>query len=122
MARATGSRRIEAEEQALRRILSSTVARLVVAIFVLQIACGGIAMVLLHAQMEQVIAADRMRQIFDVRDDLVAAFYDGGQAGLNRYVAEQRGSVGDPLVFVAVAPSQGGGAPLLIRFGIPQKP
>jgi len=98
----------------VRRFLSSTVARLVIAIFVLQLACGGIAMVLLHSQIVQVIAADRARQIFDVRDDLMAAYYEGGRQGLARYVADQRGSVGDPLIFVAIGPAGAtGGAPLL---------
>jgi len=98
----------------MRRFLSSTVARLVIAIFVLQLACGGIAMVLLHSQIVQVIAADRTRQIFDVRDDLVGAYYEGGRQGLSRYVAEQRGSVGDPLIFVAIGPAGAtGGEPLL---------
>jgi len=54
------------------------------------------------------------RQIFDVRDDLVGAYYEGGRQGLSRYVAEQRGSVGDPLIFVAIGPAGAtGGEPLL---------
>jgi signal transduction histidine kinase len=87
----------------LQRLLGSTVARLVTAIFVLQILAVGAAMLLLHSQMLQIIAVDRARQIFDVRDDLVAAFYEDGRDGLVRYVNERRGSVADPLVFVAVA-------------------
>jgi signal transduction histidine kinase len=103
----------------LGRLLGSTVARLVAAIFVLQILAVGAALLLLHSQMLQVIGADRARQIFDVRDDLVAAFYEGGRGGLVRYVEERRGSVADPLIFVAVS---GGGASVMNHLGAAPAP
>ena len=96
----------------LRRVFTSTVARLVAAIFVLQIASGAVALVLLHSQMLQVIRSDRTRQILDVRDDLVAAYYEGGHDGLADFVSERRGSTADPLIFVAVS---GSGPPLMVH-------
>jgi len=96
----------------IRRLWSSTVARIVTAIFALQILSGAATMLLLHAQMLQVIGADRTRQVLDVRDDLLAAFYEGGHDGLARYVVERRGSVADPLIFVALS---GNGAPVLVH-------
>lgn len=85
-------------------LLSTTVARLVAAIFVLQLLAMGAAILLLRTQMVQVIDADRARHIQDVRDDLLGAYYDGGRDGLTRFVAAGRGSVADPLVFVAILP------------------
>ncbi|HEY6868494.1 MAG TPA: ATP-binding protein [Novosphingobium sp.] len=91
----------------MSRLLTSTVARLVAAIFVLQLAVMLAAILLLRAQMLQVIETDRARQISDVRDDLLAAYYDGGSPELLRTISEGRGGIADPLVFVAVqAPGQ----------------
>lgn len=98
----------------LRRLFSSTVAWLVAAIFLLQLASVAAAMMLLHSQMLQVISADRTRQILDVRDDLVAAYYKGGHAGLASSMHDRRGSVADPLIFASVSSEDGTGpAPLL---------
>ena len=94
----------------LRRLASSTVARLIAAIFVLQVVSGGAAIVLLRAKMLQVIDADRTRQIIDLRNDLLGAYYDGGYPALARFVAERRGSIADPLIFVGVS---GSGPPVL---------
>ena len=96
----------------LRRLFTSTVARLVAAIFVLQLASGAVALALLHSQMLQVIASDRTRQILDVRDDLLAAYYEGGREGLTEFIAARRGSTVDPLIFVAVS---GSGPPQLVH-------
>jgi signal transduction histidine kinase len=38
----------------------------------------------------------------DVRDDLLAAYYDGGYAGLHDFVAQRKGSISDPLIFVVL--------------------
>lgn len=102
----------------IRRLWSSTVARIVAAIFALQILSGAATMLLLHSQMLQVIGADRGRQINDLRDDLLAAYYEGGPEGLIRYINDGHGSVSDPLVFVAVT---GRGAPVLVHLAqVPQ--
>lgn len=87
----------------LRRLGTSTVVRLVAAIFLLQVVSGGAAIVLLRAKMQQQIVADRTRQIFDVRDDLLDAFYEGGYEQVAREVAERRGSVSDPLILVGLS-------------------
>lgn len=100
----------------LRRLFSSTVARFVAAIFVLQIGSGAAALLLLHDQMLQVIGADRTRQILDVRDDLVAAYYEGGHDGLTNFVEERRGSTADPLIFIAIT---GNGPSLLVHVAQP---
>lgn len=97
----------------MRRLLSSTAARLVAAIFVLQLAVMVAAIVLLRAQMLQVIESDRARQIADVREDLLSAFYDSGRDGLVRQVTARRGSLADPLVFAAVSAGPAGDGPVL---------
>lgn len=94
----------------LRRLATSTILRLIAAIFVLQVLSGGAAIVLLRAKMLQVIDLDRTRQIVDLRDDLIGAYYEGGFQELTRFVEERRGSVADPLIFVAIA---GPGEPVL---------
>lgn len=99
----------------LRRLASSTVARLIAAIFVLQVISGGAAIVLLRAKMLQVIDTDRTRQIVDLRNDLLDAYYSGGYRALSGFVAERRGSVADPLIFVAVT---GNGPPVLSRVAV----
>lgn len=99
----------------LRRLASSTVARLIAAIFVLQVISGGAAIVLLRAKMLQVIDTDRTRQIVDLRNDLLDAYYNGGYRALAGFVAERRGSVADPLIFVAVT---GSGPPVLSRIAV----
>ncbi|WP_245647747.1 sensor histidine kinase [Novosphingobium lentum] len=85
-----------------RARLSPTMVRLVVAVFVLQIASSVAAIAFLRTQMLDVVGADRVRQVIDVRDDLLAAFYDGGREELDDFVAQRRGRSADPLVFVAV--------------------
>ena len=97
-----------------RQLLSTTVARLVGVIFVLQVLVIAAAILLLRIQMLQVIESDRTRHIHDVRDDLLDAWYDGGPTGLGRFVGERRGSIADPLVFVAVMPRAGTAAPALL--------
>jgi signal transduction histidine kinase len=97
----------------VRRLLSSTAARLVAAIFILQLVVISAAILLLRAQMLQVIQNDRGRQIHDVRDDLLAAYYDGGREALVRQVAAARGTLADPLVFVAVSGGPAHNPPVL---------
>lgn len=91
----------------MRRIVSSTVARLVIAIFALQILSGAAAIGLLRLQMLQVVEADRTRQVLDVRDDLLATYYNGGRTALERGVAQPSGSLSDPLIFVAITQGEG---------------
>lgn len=94
----------------MRRLLSSTVLWLAAAIFALQFLSSGVAIWFLRAQMQGIVHADRTREVLDVRDDLLATYYDGGPAALRMQVSGRRGSVADPLIFVALT---GRGAPLL---------
>lgn len=86
----------------LRRFASSTIVRLVAAIFLLQVVTGGAAIVLVRARTLQVIEAERTRQVMDLRNELQGAYYQGGRAALQRYIADRRGSLTDPLIFVAL--------------------
>jgi len=86
----------------LRRLLSSTVVRLVAAIFLVQLISGGAAIYLLRMQMLRVVHAERVRQVGEVRDDLLQEYYDGGRARLAEAIASRSGSAADPLVFVAL--------------------
>ena len=97
----------------MRRLLSSTAARLVAAIFVLQMAVMAVAILLLRTQMLQVIEGDRARHITDLRDDLLSAYYDAGRDGLVRQLLERRGSLADPLVFASVGGNATGATPVL---------
>jgi hypothetical protein len=47
---------------------------LVAAVFVLQLLSSAAAIYFLRGQMLEVVRADRMRQVIDVRDDLLAAY------------------------------------------------
>lgn len=94
----------------MRRLFSSTIARLVAAIFLVQILSGGAAIYLLRTQMLQVVHAERARQVGEARDDLLQSYYDGGRARLVEDISSKRGSSADPLVFVALS---GNGPPLL---------
>ncbi|MEO0030327.1 MAG: hypothetical protein RIS94_85 [Pseudomonadota bacterium] len=94
----------------IRTRLSSTMTRLVVAIFVLQLLSSALAIFFLRGQMLDVVHADRVRQVVDVREDLLAAYYDGGRAELADFIANRRGSASDPTVFTALT---GDGPPVL---------
>ena len=86
----------------MRRLFSSTIAWLGIAIFLLQLLSSGAAIYLLRTQMETIVHSDRLRQVLDVRDGLLAAFKDGGQGGLRDLIRQQRGSVADPLIFISL--------------------
>lgn len=85
--------------------------RLVGAVFVLQLFSNGAAIFFLRTQLVEVVQADRARQVVDVRDDLLAAYYDGGRGELVDFIRSRRGSAADPTVFVAL--TGGEGAPVL---------
>lgn len=91
-----------------RRRLSPTMLRLVAAVFVLQLLSSAAAIFFLRGQMLEVVRADREDQVIDVRDDLLAAYYEGGRSALATYIREQRGSAADPGVLIALS---GGGGP-----------
>jgi len=93
-----------------RRGLSPTMMRLVTAVFVLQVLSSAAAILFLRGQMLEVVRLDRERQVTDVRDDLLAAYYDGGRSELADFITARRGSAADPSVFIALT---GQGAPLL---------
>ena len=93
-----------------RRKLSPTLLRLVTAVFVLQILSSAAAILFLRGQMLDVVRLDRERQLTDVRDDLLAAYYDGGREELADFITDRRGSAADPSVFIALT---GPDAPLL---------
>jgi hypothetical protein len=83
---------------------------LVAAVFVLQLLSSAAAIYFLRGQMLEVVRADRMRQVLDVRDDLLAAYIQGGRPALARMIVHQEGAAADPVVFIALT---GSGAPLL---------
>lgn len=100
----------------MRRLFTSTVARLVAAIFLVQVLSGTAAIYLLRTQMLQVVQSDRARQVLDLRDDLLAAYYEGGRERLAETINENRGGVSDPLVFVSVT---GSGPPVSSNLAVP---
>lgn len=87
----------------MRRILSSTVARLVMGIFALQLLSSAAAIALLYTQMLGVIEADRTSQVIDLRDDLLAIYYNEGSPALERAIAGTGGSLADPALFAEAA-------------------
>ncbi len=94
----------------IRRGLSPTMMRLVTAIFVLQLVSSALVILFLRGQMLDVVRLDRERQVIDVRDDLLAAYYDGGRGELAEFITARRGSAADPAVFIALI---GKGQPVL---------
>lgn len=94
----------------VRRGLSPTMVRLVSAIFVLQLVSSALVILFVRGQMLDVVRLDRERQVVDVRDDLLAAYYDGGREELAEFITARRGSAADPAVFVALI---GKGQPVL---------
>jgi signal transduction histidine kinase len=76
--------------------------RLVSAIFVLQLVSSALVILFLRGQMLDVVRLDRERQVIDVRDDLLAAYYDGGREELAEFITARRGSAADPAVFIAL--------------------
>lgn len=83
----------------MRRLLSSTIARLVMAIFAIQLVSSAAAIALLHTQMRGVIEADRTSLVLDLRDDLLAVYYSGGPAALAQSITATAGSLADPALF-----------------------
>jgi signal transduction histidine kinase len=75
---------------------------LVAAIFVLQLCSSAAAIYLLRTQMLDVVRNDRVRRVLEVRDDLLATYYDGGRAEVEEFVEQRHGSTADPLIFVAL--------------------
>ena len=86
----------------MRRMFSSTIVGLGIAVFLLQLLSSGAAIYLLRTQMQDIVHADRTRQVHDVRDDLLAAYYDGGYEELREFIARDKGSLADPVIFVAL--------------------
>ena len=86
----------------MRKAFSSTIVGLWIAIFLLQLLSSGAAIYLLRTQMQDIVHADRTRELHDVHDDLLAAYYDGGYEGLHAFIARERGSMADPLIFVSL--------------------
>jgi signal transduction histidine kinase len=111
----------------VRRRFPSTIAGLGIAVFALQLLSSGAAIYLLRTQMQDIVHADRMRQVHDVRDDLLAAYYDGGYAELHDLIAKRRGSIADPLIFVALTGPDGtllsniDARPRAVRFDRPEQ-
>ncbi len=103
----------------MRRLLTSTVAGLVLAIFLVQLASTGAALYLLRVQMASIIHEGRAREVLDVRDDLLASYYDGGGSELREYISARRGSIDDPTIFVALLGV--GGTPLLNNLVTPPR-
>lgn len=95
-------------------LLKSTVARLVLAIFVLQLLTSGAAIALLRTQMLGVAETSRARQLIDLRDDLLAVYYDGGRGALASFISDRRGRTSDPSIFVVL---EGAGPPVFSNIG-----
>lgn len=94
--------------------LSSTVARLVVAVFALQLLAGAGAILFLHSTLIGAARDERKHDVALLRDALLEAYYDGGRAEL----VEQMGARdGDTDVFMALtaARTSPGAAPLLLN-------
>ena len=83
---------------------------LVAAVFVLQLLSSAAAIFFLRGQMLEVVRADRVRQVLDVRDDLLATYLQGGRPSLAQMIVRQQGSAADPTVFIALTV---GSTPLL---------
>ena len=92
------------------RRLSPTMLWLVAAVFVLQLLSSAAAIFFLRGQMLEVVRADRVRQVLDVRDDLLATYLQGGRPSLAQMIVRQQGSAADPTVFIALTV---GSTPLL---------
>lgn len=75
---------------------------LVAGIFVFQLMSSAAAIFFLRGQMLEVVRNDRVRQVLDVRDDLLATYLRGGSAALNQMILRQQGSAADPTVFIAL--------------------
>ena len=94
--------------------LSSTVARLVLAVFALQLLAGAGAILFLHSTLIGAARDERKHDVALLRDALLEAYYDGGRAEL----VEQMGARdGDTDVFMALtaARTSPGAAPLLLN-------
>ncbi|WP_420381571.1 ATP-binding protein [Novosphingobium sp.] len=96
------------------RRLSPTILWLVAAVFVLQLLSSAAAIFFLRGQMLEVVRTDRVRQVLDVRDDLLATYLQGGRPSLAQMIVRQQGSAADPTVFIALT---GGAVPLLSNLG-----
>lgn len=86
----------------MRGLLSSTIARLVVAAFLLQVLTGGAAMLLLYNQLGAITRNEQGRQVLDTRDDLLADYRDEGIPGLRALISQRKGSASDPRVFIVL--------------------
>jgi signal transduction histidine kinase len=81
---------------------SATMVGLVIAIFLMQFVSSAAAIFLLRAEILAVIRANREQQVVDLRDDLLASYYDGGIERLAALVRGQRGAAADPAVFISL--------------------
>lgn len=76
--------------------------RLVAVVFVLQLLSSAAAIFFLRVQMLDVVRTDRVRQVLDVRDDMLATYAQGGRQALAQVIVRQQGSAADPTVFIAL--------------------
>lgn len=67
-----------------------------------QLLSSAAAIFFLRGQMLEVVRNDRVRQVLDVRDDLLATYLRGGSPALNQMILRQQGSAADPTVFIAL--------------------
>lgn len=93
--------------------LSSTVARLVLAVFGLQLLAGVGAFLFLHASLIGAARDERKHDVVLLRDALLEAYYDGGRVALTDQLSMRDE---DPDVFIALTPARSvRAAPLLIN-------
>ena len=94
--------------------LSSTVARLVLAVFALQLLAGAGAILFLHSTLIGAARDERKHDVTLLRDALLEAYYDGGRAALAEQLSIRDE---DPDVFMALTPARTlpSSAPLLVN-------
>ena len=94
--------------------LSSTVARLVLAVFALQLLAGAGAILFLHSTLIGAARDERKHDVALLRDALLEAYYDGGRAALAEQLSIRDE---DPDVFMALTPARSAptAAPVLIN-------
>jgi signal transduction histidine kinase len=93
--------------------LTSTVARLVAAVFALQLLAGAGAILFLHSSLIEAARDERKHDVVLLRDALLEAYYDGGRPALADQLSIRDE---DPDVFIALTPPRSvRAAPLLIN-------
>jgi signal transduction histidine kinase len=94
--------------------LSSTVARLVLAVFALQLLAGAGAILFLHSTLIGAARDERKHDVALLRDALLEAYYDGGRAELIEQMVARDDDT-DVFMALTAARTSPGAAPLLFN-------